>query len=722
MLGGGDSYSNLQKLLLKIIITLSCLAFVLCATAFGYLLGTGEPVKESLSFAVVLIVASIPMAIEIVCTTTLAMGSRNMSDFGAIVSRLAAIEDMAGLNMLCSDKTGTLTKNKMEIQTDAPTYEPNISQMDLLKYAAMAARWDAPPKDALDTLVLRCHLWYPDVLKDIATKKADPDFTMAKQQEYYDEVITKHLMDTMADYERLDFLPFDPRIKRTESVIKVKSTGAVFKVTKGAPHVIQKLDPDEDKGHRVHDKVSELGEDGIRAMAIAISDPISNYVQGSETPVNWRLLGMLTFLDPPRDDTKDTIAKSEGYGVPVRMITGDHLLIAKKTCKDLNMGNMNREGWPNIQGPSGLPMLGPDGKAPPDLVEKYGKHIEFADGFAQVFPEHKFLIVETFRRLGYKTGMTGDGVNDAPALKRADVGIAVAGATDAARAAADIVLTREGLSTIVLGMEVSRKIFHRMRSFLTYRIAATLQLLFFFFISVFAFHPDQYLPSDPKIREEAKADEWESYFKLPVIYLMIITVINDGTLISIGYDHAVASRYPDRWNLPLLFTIGGSLGMVACFSSLILLYCAVDSWRDGSLFQRWGIGGVEYGHVINLMFLKVAVTDILTLFSSRTGEGLFFSRVPHPALVVCCAIALTISTILSLFWPCGELDSVPVCGLAYRGGGLLTLWVWLYSIFIFVIQDLFKVGVYKLMFRFNIFNIRSTIHKPNADGSEHELG
>jgi H+-transporting ATPase len=437
------------------------------------------------------------MAIEIVTTTTLAIGSKTMSHFGAIVSRLAAIDDLAGLNMLCSDKTGTLTKNKMTIQDDTPTYEPNLTQMDLLKQSALAAKWESPPKDALDTLFLRCHLWHPDikqVMEEFVQK--NPNATIADKDEYYNKQINAKLQEALADYESLAFMPFDPRIKRTESTVREKSTGKIFKITKGAPHIIEPLDKDHEKGKKMAEKVAELGSDGIRAVTIAISEPLNDqWVMGAEeqhvNPV-WHITGMLTFLDPPRDDTKATIAKSEAYGVPVRMITGDNILIAKKTCKDLQMGRTDRPEWPLIQGPDHLPMLDKDGNAPKDLVQKYGAYIKNADGFAQVFPEHKYLVVETFKRLGYKCGMTGDGVNDAPALKKADVGIAVAGATDAARAAADIVLTQEGLSTIILGMEIARSIFARMKSFLTYRIAATLQLLTFFFIAVFAFKPSDY--------------------------------------------------------------------------------------------------------------------------------------------------------------------------------------------------------------------------------------
>ena len=197
------------------------------------------------------------------------------------------------------------------------------------------------------------------------------------------------------------------------------------------------------------------------------------------------MLGILTFLDPPRFDTKQTIKDAGVFGVEVKMITGDHKVIAVETARVLEMGTL-------IQGPVGLPVLQADGKPPADLVEKYAALIVPSCGFAQVFPEHKYLIVECLRQVGYRCGMTGDGVNDAPALKRADVGIAVQGSTDAARAAADIVLTYEGLSVCIDAIRVSREIFARLKNFINYRISATLQLLCFFFIAVFALQPKTY--------------------------------------------------------------------------------------------------------------------------------------------------------------------------------------------------------------------------------------
>ena len=280
--------------------------------------------------------------------------------------------------MLCSDKTGTLTKNKMTIQDDAPTYVKDLTQMDLLKQAAMATKWDSPPKDALDTLFLRCHLWYPQIKEEMAKEiEQNPSMSQEEKDKLYNGKINEKLQEAMSDFESLAYMPFDPRVKRTEGTIRIKSTGQIIKVTKGAPHILQGLDKDESKGNTMHAKVSELGEDGIRAVAIAVSDPINDqWKEGVEpadqhiTPI-WHITGMLTFLDPPRDDTKDTIAKSQAYGVPVRMITGDHLLIAKKTCKDLAMGDMERHNWPHIQGPDRLPNLDADGKPPADLVSSY---------------------------------------------------------------------------------------------------------------------------------------------------------------------------------------------------------------------------------------------------------------------------------------------------------------------------------------------------------------
>jgi H+-transporting ATPase len=306
----------------------------------------------------------------------------------------------------------------------------------------------------------------------------------------------------------------------------------------------------------------------------------------------------------------------------------------------------------------------------------------------QVFPEHKYLIVECLREMGFKTGMTGDGVNDAPALKRADVGIAVQGATDAARAAADIVLTRPGLSTIIHGIVIARMIFVRIRNFITDRVAATIQLLVFFFIAVLTMKPIDYQPANRGADIEGFPDDfdWPHFFHMPVLMLMLITLLNDGTLISIGYDNAKASKTPERWNIPALFCVGTVMALVACASSLILLECCLRSWQEDGVFQTWGIGGLSYGQITTAIYLKVSVSDFLTLFSARTGEQFFFQNKPSPILLGAASIALCCSTILACVWPSSSPDGIYTLGLTKRTPHLLPLYIWIYCIIWWFIQ------------------------------------
>merc|ERR1711968_173966 len=473
-----------------------------------------------------------------------------------------------------------------------------------------------------------------------------------------------------------------------------------------------KLTKDEAAIRKCEDDVHRFGLRGIRALAVARTDSEKG---------EWHLLGLLTFLDPPRSDTKETIHRAINYGVEVKMITGDHLLIAMETARVLELGDRveGREGvFPQIRGPEGLPMLDPETKkAPKNMARDFGEQIRNGHGFAQVFPEHKNLIVQCLREMGFRCGMTGDGVNDAPALKKADVGIAVAGATDAARAAADIVLTEDGLSTIVEGILIAREIFQRMRNFITYRIAATLQLLCFFFIAVLSLKPVDFMPDDWENMDDFDEEAWPDFFKMPVLMLMLITLLNDGTLISIGYDNVIPSRAPNQWNLPALFLVSSVLAGVALLSSLMLLWAALDSWNKGSIFQELGWGGISYGQITTMVYLKVSISDFLTLFSARTHDGFFWSSKPSPILMICGCFALLLSTMLACFWPESTLDDMQVIGLAYKSPADLAFWVWVYCILCWFIQDLAKVATYAIMEKYNIFGIMDQL-KAEHEGED----
>ena len=404
------------------------------------------------------------------------------------------------------------------------------------------------------------------------------------------------------------------------------------------------------------------------------------------------------------------------------MITGDQVAIAKETCFQLGMGT-------NIRGTEVIP---DDTNISAADAVRFREIIEELDGFAEVYPEHKYKIVETFRDIGYRCGMTGDGVNDAPALKRADIGIAVQGATDAARAAADIVLTEEGLSVIIDAIYISRKIFKRMKNYVTYRIACTIQLLLFFFIAVLSIHPDRYelcistnsssaYPQTYCLKQHWMNDHHgrvpsqqcdaanpyndtaacicsapgqaqtvsapglpcnPGYFKLPVIALVLITILNDGTIISIAYDHVVPHKYPEQWALPRVVVEATMLGGVACVSSILLLVAAMNAGTDSDILHNaFNLDPLVYSQVTCLMYLKVSISDFLTVFAART-QGFFFTRRPGNALICAFICATTASSLFAHLWPFGGMEGLP---------GPYVLFTWIYCIICFLVQDICKV-------------------------------
>ncbi|RMX66309.1 hypothetical protein DD238_003744 [Peronospora effusa] len=648
-----DEVSHFQKILLRITMFLMAISFVLVGFCLGYLIYNGEDFLEAIAFCVVLLVASIPIAMQVVCTSTMALGSRKLAEEKVIVTQLQSIETLSGMNMLCSDKTGTLTRNKMELQDDLPIFHPTATREEVLVTAALAAKWKEPPKDALDTLVLNA----------IDLRPLDK-------------------------YTMMDHAPFDPSVKRTESTIRGPD-GKVFKVTKGAPQIILALahnvtEIQED----VEAKVLDLAKRGIRSLAVGRTSE-------EEAEGGWVFLGIMTFLDPPRHDTKRTIELAHQNGIGVKMITGDQAAIAVETCRMLGMGTtiLGTDVLPTANVQDGLSMT---------LGSDYGAIVESADGFAQVFPEHKFLIVEVLRQRGWVCGMTGDGVNDAPALKKADVGIAVEGSTDAARAAADIVLTQPGLSVIINAITLSRKIFQRMRNYVTYRIACTIQLLMFFFISVLLIHPDScrfqhFIPhiGDCPLNTNESTESVDPYFKLPVIALVLITILNDGTIISIAYDNVVPSKRPESWNLPRIYWVATTLGLIAVASSLLLLFWGLDSWNKNGILAYFGLGDLPYDQVMMMMYLKISLSDFMTVFTART-DGLFFTRAPGHLLAVAACFATFVSTLLAVYWPFTEMAAI-----SFR----LAIFVWIYCVGWFFVQDLGKVLLTFALEHFDQMNV-----------------
>jgi H+-transporting ATPase len=523
--------SHFQKAVLKIGNYLIVLAVSLVTVIIAVGIFRGDPIITTLQFALVLTVAAIPVAMPTVLSVTMAVGARLLAKKEAIVSKLEAIEELAGVDILCSDKTGTLTQNKLTLGT--PFCIEGITPEELILSAALASR--AEDKDTIDLAVLG------GLKNDQALK----------------------------GYQVLHYQPFDPVHKRTEASVK-SSDGKTFKITKGAPQMILELSANAAQAKPAVEKaINEFASKGFRSLGVA----------RSEGDGKFQFLGVLPLFDPPREQAKATIATARAMGVKVKMVTGDQIAIARETAAKLGMGT-------NILYASGF------GDAKHQETAALSESIEKADGFAQVFPEHKFHIVDVLQKRGHIVGMTGDGVNDAPALKQADCGIAVSGATDAARAAAAIVLMAPGLSVIIDAIKESRKIFQRMNSYAIYRIAETLRVLFFMTAAILVFN----------------------FYPVTAVMIVMLAVLNDGAILSIAYDNVHYKDQPEAWNMRMVLGIATVLGIVGVIAAFGLFY----------LGER--VFHLDRDRIQTLMYLKLSVAGHLTIFLTRTRGPLFM----HP--------------------------------------------------------------------------------------------
>ena len=472
----------------------------LLITPPSHLLPSGN--CPTLTNMLVIIVGGIPIAMPTVLSVTLALGAYKLAREGAIVSRMSAVEEMAGMDILCSDKTGTLTLNKLTVD-HANTYNMSGHTVeDVLKFGALSA--NIVTEEPIDMVL---HESYPN------------------RDSLWDE------------YKLNKFVPFNPTDKITIAFVTDVKTGEKLRVMKGAPQIVVGHSHNKEEIKDVcHDKIVEYANRGFRALGIAKAE-------GHEGSPTWVMVGLVPLFDPPRHDTKDTIERCLEMGIHVKMITGDQLLIGKETAKQLGMGTNMYTTDALIKAKQGVGLV--EGHASvEDLIES-------ADGFAEVYPEHKFMIVKVLQERKHMCGMTGDGVNDAPALKKADVGIAVAGATDAARGAADIVLTEPGLYTIVGAIIGARKIFQRMTTYSRYTVAMTFRVCFTFGLLTVIY-------------------DW--YF--PTILIVLLAVFNDGAMIALSKDRVIPSKLPNRWNLFSIFFSGIVYGLYLTLSSWVLYYVA----------------------------------------------------------------------------------------------------------------------------------------------------
>ncbi len=582
--------SHFQKAVLKIGNYLIVLALVLVTLIIIVALFRRDPLLETLQFALVLTVASIPVAMPTVLSVTMAVGAQKLSQKKAIVSRLVAIEELAGVDVLCADKTGTLTQNKLTLGD--PFSVNKIPADQVILNGALAS--SADNDDTIDLAVL-------DGVKD---------------------------QDSLKTYKIVHFTPFDPVHKRTEATVK-DADGKTFKVTKGAPQVILALSKNVDQVKPdVEKAVSEFATRGFRSLGVA----------RSEKDDQWQFMGVLPLFDPPWDDAASTIASAVKMGIKIKMVTGDAIAIAQETAKKLGLGT-------NILDASAL------GDSKQQETAAVTQSIEQADGFAQVFPEHKFHIIDVLQKHHHIVGMTGDGVNDAPALKKADCGIAVSGATDAARAAASIVLTTPGLSVIIAAIKESRRIFQRMNSYSIYRIAETLRVLLLMTLAILVFN----------------------FYPVTAVMIVMLALLNDGAILSIAYDNVQYRNQPEAWNMRLVLAISTVLGVIGVVAAFGLFY----------LGER--IFHLDRDHIQTLMYLKLSVAGHLTIFLTRT-RGPFWSIRPARILLMAVFGTQTVATLIAVY----GLFMTPL-------GWGWALFVWGYALAWFLVNDRVRLLAYRLL-------------------------
>ncbi len=582
--------SHFQRAVLKIGNYLIIIAVALVVLILAVSLYRGDEFLTLLRFSLVLTIAAIPVAMPTVLSVTMVVGAKELSKRQAVVRKLSSIEELAGIDILCSDKTGTLTQNKLDIG-DISSFN-NFKQEDVLLYAVLASKEEN--EDPIDLAIIHA-------LKD------------------------KNKLD---DYKIEKFSPFDPVRKRTEAIVKSKNNKTI-KVSKGAPQVILNLSNTTDEERDKADKViNEFAERGYRSLGVAQSDDKDN----------WKFMGILSMFDPPREDSKTTIQMARDMGIDVKMVTGDQEAIAKETSTLLGLGRkiLNASIFADTKHhESG------------QLSDK----IENAEGFAEVYPEHKYHIVDVLQQRKHMVGMTGDGVNDAPALKKADAGIAVSGATSAARAASDIVLTNPGLSVIIHAIKESRKIFQRMNSYTIYRMTETIRVLFFMTLSILIFN----------------------FYPVTAVMIVLLALLNDGAILSIAYDNVKGSNKPEAWNMPMVFSLSTVLGLVGVVESFGVLYLAKSYFNlSNELIQT-------------IIYLKLSVAGHLTIFVTRTRRN-FWTHKPSRALLLAVLITQAVATLISVY----GLFMTPI---GWKAAGM----VWAYCLIWFLIEDYSKIFVYNII-------------------------
>ena len=516
-------------------------------------------------------------------------------------------------------RTGTLTKNKLSL--GEPYTVQGINPSELMLTACLAASRKKRGIDAIDKAFLKATKRYPGV------------------------------KDMLMNFQVVEFTPFDPVSKKVTAIVQ-STRGERIICVKGAPPSIMRMVLEagpipEETIRQYNEKVAEFASRGFRALGVAR--------KRADSP--WQLLGIMPCSDPPRHDTAKTIREAMDLGLKIKMLTGDAVGIAKETSRQLGLGE-------NVYNSEKLG-LGGGGEMPGSAIYDF---VEAADGFAEVFPQHKYNVVDILQQRGHLVAMTGDGVNDAPSLKKADTGIAVEGSSDAARSAADIVFLAPGLSAIIDAIKTSRQIFHRMHAYVVYRIALSLHMEIFLGLWIAIFNES-----------------------LKIQLVVFIAIFADIATLAIAYDKAPFSRTPVKWNLPKLWGISIIMGLILAGGSFICLTTMVVDPITKDIVE----GGIaeNYGKRDSILFLEIALSENWLIFITR-ADGPFWTSWPSWQLIAAVLIVDAVATVFCVFGLLNGGQIEPVKHL------VTTARVWIFSFGVFCLM----AGVYYLLNDFVAFD------------------
>ncbi len=637
--------SHFQKMVMKIgnfliIFTLVMISLILIMAVIRH-----EDLLEIARFSLVLTVAAIPIALPAVLSVTMAVGALNLAKRKAIVSRLTAIEELAGVDVFCSDKTGTLTKNDMQVAE--PITFNNYTEEQLLLYAVLASRHEN--NDPIEIPLFH----YIDL---------------------------KYPNSQWQQWQQKQFIPFDPIKKYTSATVSNNTNSLI--VYKGAPQIILSLtNISDNESDAINKSIDLFASKGYRSLAVAVEN--NNKII--------TLVGIIPLIDPEREDSAQVIQTMRDYGVKVKMITGDNVAIAREIGRRLGLKEdviRSKE----LSGHSNIELLNFSKalsqaiyhKLHPDVSKKLAEQfsgevideiktiydtnklqksfvkthesvllntIESADIFAEVLPEDKYQIIDNLQKSGHLVGMTGDGVNDAPALKKADCGFAVSNATDAARAAADIILTSPGLAVINDAIKQARITFERMKSYTTFRVAETIRIILFMTLSILVFN----------------------FYPITTVMIILLALLNDIPILAIAYDNTKVSCTPVKWRMNTLLTISTALGIAGVTSSFLLFLFLRDLGINNEIIQ-------------SMLFLKLIIAGHSTIYITRS-DGWFWERPwPSPLLFSATFGTEMLGTLIAVY----GLFITPI-------GWEYALYIWLYAMVWFVLNDIIKTITYRFI-------------------------